>query len=58
MITLVSYSGGTRGPGKVLRMSRIRPGLDEVFIQVQSGNLSRLQKSSKKAMPLPLTRVT
>jgi len=54
MITLVSYSGGTRGPGKVLRMSRIRPGLDEVFIQVQSGNLSRLQQIFKKGDASPL----
>lgn len=44
MLTLVSYSGGIRGPEKVLRMSRMRPGLDEVFIQVQSGNMNRLQQ--------------
>jgi len=54
MLTLVSYSGGTRGPEKVLRMSRIRPGLDEVFIQVQSGNLSRLQQIFRKGDASPL----
>lgn len=48
MLTLVSYSGGIRGPEKILRMSRIRPGLDEVFIQVQSGNLGRLQQIFRK----------
>jgi len=54
MLTLVSYSGGTRGPEKVLRMSRIRPGLDEIFIQVQSGNLSRLQRIFRKGDASPL----
>ncbi|KAL8822436.1 MAG: hypothetical protein Q9191_006828 [Dirinaria sp. TL-2023a] len=44
MLTLVSYSGGMYGPEKILRMSRIRPCLDEVFIQVQSGNVRRLQQ--------------
>lgn len=44
MITLVSCSGGAYGPEKILRLSRIRPGLDEVFIQVQSGNIRRLQQ--------------
>lgn len=44
MLTLVSYSGGVYGPEKILRMSRIRPCLDEVFIQVQSGNVRRLQQ--------------
>ena len=44
VLTLVSYSGGVYGPEKLLRMSRIRPGLDEVFIQVQSGNIDRLQQ--------------
>ena len=44
MLTVVSYSGGTRGPEKALSLSRIRPGLDEVFILVQGGNLSRLQQ--------------
>ncbi|KAI4254850.1 MAG: hypothetical protein LQ352_002871 [Teloschistes flavicans] len=44
MLTVVSYSGGAYGPEKILRMSRIRPGLDEVFIQVQSGNLHRLHQ--------------
>ncbi|KAL8753334.1 MAG: hypothetical protein Q9184_005457 [Pyrenodesmia sp. 2 TL-2023] len=44
MLTLVSYSGGACGPEKILRLSRIRPGLDEVFIQVQSGNIRRLQQ--------------
>ena len=44
MLTLVSLSGGAYGPEKILRMSRIRPGLDEVFIQVQSGNVRRLQQ--------------
>ncbi|KAL8733486.1 MAG: hypothetical protein Q9166_002113 [cf. Caloplaca sp. 2 TL-2023] len=43
-LTLVSCSGGAYGPEKTLRMSRIRPGLDEVFIQVQSGNVRRLQQ--------------
>ena len=54
MLTVVSYSGGARGPEQVLRMSRIRPGLDEVFIQVQSGNISRLQQlfSSGNASPM------
>lgn len=54
MLTLVSYSGGTPGPEKVLRMSRIRPGLDGVFIQVQSGNLSRLQRIFRKGDASPL----
>ncbi|KAL8862425.1 MAG: hypothetical protein Q9178_001435 [Gyalolechia marmorata] len=44
MLTLVSYSGGACGPEKILRLSRIRTGLDEVFIQVQSGNIRRLQQ--------------
>lgn len=44
MLTVLSSSGGAYGPEKILRMSRIRPGLDEVFIQVQSGNLHRLQQ--------------
>ncbi|KAL8737103.1 MAG: hypothetical protein Q9181_002023 [Wetmoreana brouardii] len=44
MLTLVSYSSGACGPEKSLRMSRVRPGLDEVFIQVQSGNVRRLQQ--------------
>ena len=44
MLTVVSLSGGAYGPEKILRMSRIRPGLDEVFIQVQSGNVRRLQQ--------------
>ena len=44
MLTLVSYSGGVYGPEKILRISRIRPCLDEVFIQVQSGNVRRLQQ--------------
>ncbi|KAL8931144.1 MAG: hypothetical protein Q9208_000248 [Pyrenodesmia sp. 3 TL-2023] len=43
MLTLIFYSGGACGPEKILRLSRIRPGLDEVFIQVQSGNIRRLQ---------------
>ena len=54
MLTLVSYSGGIRGPEKILRMSRIRPGLDEVFIQVQSGNISRLQQLFTKGDASPL----
>lgn len=44
MLTLVSCSGGACGPDKLLRMSRVRPGLDEVFIQVQGGNIRRLQQ--------------
>ena len=44
MLTLVSLSGGAYGPEKILRLSRIRPGLDEVFIQVQGGNVRRLQQ--------------
>lgn len=44
MLTVVAYSGGSSGPEKILRMSRIRPGLDEVFIQVQSGNVRRIQQ--------------
>ena len=44
MLTVVSLSGCAYGPGKILRMSRSRPGLDEVFIQVQSGNVRRLQQ--------------
>ena len=44
MLTLVSLSGGACGLEKILRMSRIRPGLNEVFIQVQSGNVRRLQQ--------------
>ena len=44
MLTLVSCSGGVYGPEGLLRMSRIRPGLDEVFIQVQSRNIDRLQQ--------------
>ncbi|KAL8996789.1 MAG: hypothetical protein Q9188_006482 [Gyalolechia gomerana] len=43
-LTLVSYAGGACGPEKILRLSRVRPGLDEVFIQVQSGNVRRLQQ--------------
>ncbi|KAF2224518.1 ankyrin repeat-containing domain protein [Elsinoe ampelina] len=43
-LTLVSQSSGVRGPEKSLRLSRIRPGLDEVFIQVQNGNLPRLKQ--------------
>ncbi|KAK4691359.1 hypothetical protein P7C71_g5624, partial [Lecanoromycetidae sp. Uapishka_2] len=44
MLTMVSFSGGARGPEKILRMSRIRPGLDEAFIQVQGGNTNRLKQ--------------
>ena len=54
MLTVVSYAGGTRGPEKILRMSRIRPGLDEVFLQVQSGNISRLQQLFVKGDASPL----
>ncbi|KAL8846856.1 MAG: hypothetical protein Q9221_008085 [Calogaya cf. arnoldii] len=54
VLTLVSNSGGTFGPEKVLRMSRIRPGLDEVFIQVQSGNIRRLQQLFIQGSASPL----
>lgn len=54
VLTLVSYSGGLCGPEKILRMSRIRPGLDEVFIQVQSGNVRRLQRLFIQGSASPL----
>ena len=54
MFTLVSLSGGAYGPEKILRMSRIRPGLDEVFIQVQSGNVRRLQQLFMQGDASPL----
>lgn len=54
ILTVVSYSGGARGPEKLLRMSRIRPGLDEVFIQVQSGNVGRLRQLFVKGDASPL----
>ncbi|KAL8819079.1 MAG: hypothetical protein Q9223_002415 [Gallowayella weberi] len=54
VLTLVSYSGGLYGPEKMLRMSRIRPGLDEVFIQVQSGNVRRLQQLFIQGSASPL----
>ncbi|KAI4261851.1 MAG: hypothetical protein L6R42_002954, partial [Xanthoria sp. 1 TBL-2021] len=54
VLTLVSYSSGTYGPERVLRMSRIRPGLDEVFIQVQSGNICRLQQLFIQGSASPL----
>ncbi|KAL8704734.1 MAG: hypothetical protein Q9201_002118 [Fulgogasparrea decipioides] len=38
------FNAGAYGPEKSLRISRVRPGLDEVFIQVQSGNVRRLQQ--------------
>ena len=54
MLTLISLSGGAYGPEKILRMSRIRPGLDEVFIQVQSGNVRRLQQLFEQGDASPL----
>lgn len=54
MLTVVSCSGGAYGPEKILRMSRVRPDLDEVFIQVQSGNVSRLQQLFMQGDASPL----
>ncbi|KAL8887444.1 MAG: hypothetical protein Q9215_004979 [Flavoplaca cf. flavocitrina] len=54
VLTFVSYSSGTFGPENVLRVSRIRPGLDEVFIQVQSGNIRRLQQLFIQGSASPL----
>ncbi|KAL8883435.1 MAG: hypothetical protein Q9192_007167, partial [Flavoplaca navasiana] len=54
VLTFVSYSSGTFGPEHVLRVSRIRPGLDEVFIQVQSGNIRRLQQLFIQGSASPL----
>ncbi|CAK1365360.1 unnamed protein product [Cercospora beticola] len=44
VLTLVSRINGARGPEKILRLSRLRPGLHEVFIQVQSGDNGRLRQ--------------
>ncbi|KAL8952036.1 MAG: hypothetical protein Q9222_002023 [Ikaeria aurantiellina] len=54
ILTVISYAGGVHGPEKLLRMSRIRPGLDEVFIQVQSGNVSRIQQLFVRGDASPL----
>ncbi|KAI4103484.1 MAG: hypothetical protein LQ339_004209 [Xanthoria mediterranea] len=54
VLTLISCSSGTYGPERVLRMSRIRAGLDEVFIQVQSGNIRRLQQLFIQGSASPL----
>lgn len=54
MLTVISCSGGAYGPEKILRMSRVRPGLDEVFIQVQSGNVRRLQQLFMQGDASPL----
>ncbi|KAL8965609.1 MAG: hypothetical protein Q9183_003764 [Haloplaca sp. 2 TL-2023] len=54
VVTLVANSSGMHGPEKALRLSRIRPGLDEVFIQVQSGNVLRLQQLFSQGAASPL----
>lgn len=54
VLTLISYSAGARGPEKILRLSRIRPGLHEVFIQVQSGNIRRLEQLFRSGEASPL----
>ncbi|KAM3416273.1 hypothetical protein BST61_g7879 [Cercospora zeina] len=44
VLTLVSRINGACGPEKLLRLSRLRPGLHEVFLQVQSGDNGRLRQ--------------
>ncbi|PSK56870.1 hypothetical protein B9Z65_6494 [Elsinoe australis] len=54
MVTIISQTSGAKGPEKVLRVSRIRPGLDEVFIQVQNGNIQRLKQLFNQGQGSPL----
>ncbi|KAF7194525.1 Ankyrin-3 [Pseudocercospora fuligena] len=57
ILTLVSTSNGARGPEKILRLSRLRPGLHEIFIQVQAGDNRRLAQmfSNGEASPFDAT---
>ncbi|KXS95674.1 hypothetical protein AC578_6241 [Pseudocercospora eumusae] len=57
ILTLVSISNGARGPEKIIRFSRLRPGLHEIFIQVQAGDNRRLAQmfSNGEASPFDAT---
>ncbi|KAL9628800.1 MAG: hypothetical protein Q9204_005655 [Flavoplaca sp. TL-2023a] len=54
VLTFVSYWNDTFGTIHELRISRIRPGSDEVFTQVQRGNIRRLQQLFIQGSASPL----